>query len=136
MLIGLEIVNGEPMQIDISSHVVHKEMKTMQIVYETMYILRPDLNDEQVEQALAKYENLLREQGADNIQIQNRGKRRLAYEINRQRDGIYIQMNYTGAGKIIAPLERAMRLSEEVIRYLTIKQEVKEPEAEEAAPAA
>jgi small subunit ribosomal protein S6 len=108
----------------------------MQIVYETMYILRPDLNDEQVEQAIAKYENLVREQGGENIQIQNRGKRRLAYEINRQRDGIYIQMNYTGPGNIIAPLERAMRLSEEVIRYLTIKQEVKEVQAEETASAA
>lgn len=108
----------------------------MQIVYETMYILRPDLNDEQVEQAIAKYENLVREQGAENIQIQNRGKRRLAYEINRQRDGIYIQLNYTGPGKIIAPLERAMRLSEEVIRYMTIKQEVKEVQAEETASAA
>jgi small subunit ribosomal protein S6 len=108
----------------------------MQIVYETMYILRPDLNDEQVEQAIAKYENLVREQGGDNIQIQNRGKRRLAYEINRQRDGIYIQLNYTGPGNIIAPLERAMRLSEEVIRYMTIKQEVKEVQAEETASAA
>lgn len=108
----------------------------MQIVYETMYILRPDLNDEQVEQAIAKYENLVREQGAENIQIQNRGKRRLAYEINRQRDGIYIQLNYTGPGKIIAPLERAMRLSEEVIRYMTIKQEVKEVSSEETASAA
>lgn len=108
----------------------------MQIVYETMYILRPDLNDEQVEQAIAKYENLVREQGAENIQIQNRGKRRLAYEINRQRDGIYIQLNYTGPGNIIAPLERAMRLSEEVIRYMTIKQEVKEVQAEETASAA
>ncbi|WP_017319392.1 30S ribosomal protein S6 [Mastigocladopsis repens] len=108
----------------------------MQIVYETMYILRPDLTDEQVEQAIAKYENLLREQGAENIEIQNRGKRRLAYEIHKQRDGIYIQMNYTGAAKIIAPMERAMRLSEEVIRYLTIKQEVKEPKTEETASVA
>lgn len=108
----------------------------MQIVYETMYILRPDLNDEQVEQAITKYENLVREQGGENIQIQNRGKRRLAYEINRQRDGIYIQLNYTGPGNIIAPLERAMRLSEEVMRYLTIKQEVKEVEVEETAPVA
>jgi len=99
-----------------------------------MYILRPDLTDEQVEQAVAKYENLLREQGSDNIQIQNRGKRRLAYEINRHRDGIYIQMNYTGPGNAIAPLERAMRLSEEVIRYLTLKQAVPQPEpVEEAA---
>ncbi len=100
----------------------------MQIVYETMYILRPDLTDEQVEQTVTKYENLLKEQGSDNIQIQNRGKRRLAYEINRHRDGIYIQMNYTGPGNAIALLERAMRLSEEVIRYLTLKQAVPQPE--------
>lgn len=99
----------------------------MQIVYETMYILRPDLGDEQVAQAITKYENLIREQGADNIEIQNRGKRRLAYEIGKHRDGIYIQMNYAGPGKVIALMERAMRLSEEVIRYLTIKQEIKEP---------
>lgn len=98
----------------------------MQIVYETMYILRPDLGDEQVEQAVSKYQNLLQEQGATEIEIQRRGKRRLAYEINRQRDGIYVQMNYEAPGKVIAPLERAMRLSDEVIRYLTIKQEVPE----------
>jgi small subunit ribosomal protein S6 len=107
----------------------------MKTVYETMYILRPDLGEEQVEQAVNKYQNFLREQGADNIDIQNRGKRRLAYEINRNRDGIYIQMNYTGPGSAIAPMERAMRLSEEVIRYLTIKQDVPEekPEAEVVA---
>ncbi|MBD2606601.1 30S ribosomal protein S6 [Scytonema hofmannii FACHB-248] len=107
----------------------------MKTVYETMYILRPDLGEEQVEQAVNKYQNFLREQGADNIEIQNRGKRRLAYEINRNRDGIYIQMNYTGPGAAIAPMERAMRLSEEVIRYLTIKQDIPEekPEAEVVA---
>ena len=103
----------------------------MQLVYETMYILRPDLGEEQVEQAINKYQNLIREQGAEQVEIQNRGKRRLAYEINRQRDGIYIQMNYQAPGKVIAPLERAMRLSEEVIRYLTIKQEVHESTPEE-----
>jgi small subunit ribosomal protein S6 len=103
----------------------------MKTVYETMYILRPDLG----EQAVNKYQNFLREQGADNIEIQNRGKRRLAYEINRNRDGIYIQMNYTGPGAAIAPMERAMRLSEEVIRYLTVKQDIPEekPEAEVVA---
>jgi small subunit ribosomal protein S6 len=101
-----------------------------------MYILRPDLGDEQVEQAVTKYQNLLREQGAEDIQVQNRGKRRLAYEIGKHRDGIYIQFNYTGPGTAIAPLERAMRLSEDVIRYLTIKQEVREEKVEtEAVPA-
>jgi len=101
-----------------------------------MYILRPDLGEEQVEQAVTKYQNFLKDQGADNIEIQNRGKRRLAYEIGKHRDGIYIQMNYTGAGSAVAPLERSMRLSEEVIRYLTIKQEIKEPKAEKEEVAA
>ena len=104
----------------------------MQLVYETMYILRPDLGEEQVEQAINKYQSLLQEQGGQKIEIQHRGKRRLAYEINKQRDGIYVQMNYQGPGSVVAPLERAMRLSEEVIRYLTIKQEV--PEEETASP--
>ncbi|NEO54168.1 MAG: 30S ribosomal protein S6 [Okeania sp. SIO3B5] len=93
-------------------------------IYETMYILRPDLNEEQVEQEIAKYKDLLQEQGAYDIEIQHRGKRRLAYEIDDRREGTYIQMNYQGPPTQIAVLERAMRLSEEVIRYLTIKQEV------------
>ncbi|MBD2570600.1 30S ribosomal protein S6 [Anabaena lutea] len=101
----------------------------MTTVYETMYILRPDLGDEQVDQAVTKYQNLLTEQGAEKIEIQNRGKRRLAYEINRHRDGIYIQFNYTAPATAIAPLERAMRLSEEVIRYLTIKQDIKQDQS-------
>jgi small subunit ribosomal protein S6 len=108
-------------------------------IYETMFILRPDLGDEQIEQTVSKYENLIRDQGADNIEIQNRGKRRLAYEIGKHRDGVYIQMNYTGPGTVIAVAERAMRLSEDVIRYLTIKQKVgNEPvvEAEEEVEAA
>ncbi|MGB3756906.1 MAG: 30S ribosomal protein S6, partial [Rivularia sp. (in: cyanobacteria)] len=96
--------------------------------YETMYILRPDLIDEQVEQNISKYENLIKENGAESVEIQNRGKRRLAYEINKHRDGVYVQMNYTAVGSTIAPMERAMRLSEEVIRYLTIKQDLTEPE--------
>jgi small subunit ribosomal protein S6 len=103
----------------------------MTTVYETMYIIRPDLGDEQVAQNISKYENILRENGAENIEIQNRGKRRLAYEINKHRDGVYVQMNYTSPGSAIAIMERAMRLSEEVIRYMTVKQEIPQAKVEE-----
>jgi small subunit ribosomal protein S6 len=89
--------------------------------YEIMYILRPDLTDEQADAAIAKYRELLETNGATEIEIQPRGKRRLAYLIGKNRDGIYVQVNYTGSGKEIAPLERAMRLSEDVIRYLSLK---------------
>lgn len=100
-------------------------------IYETMYILRPDLGEELTDQAINKYQNLLKEQGAEILETQHRGKRRLAYEINKQREGIYIQMNYQAAGKAIAVLERAMRLSEDVVRYLTVKQEVAQEAASE-----
>jgi small subunit ribosomal protein S6 len=104
-------------------------------MYETMYILRPDLNEEAVDAAIGKYQTLLKEQGGALLETQHRGKRRLAYEIDRHREGIYIQMNYSGPGTVIAPLERSMRLSDEVIRYLTVKQEVDSalPEAETPA---
>ncbi len=92
----------------------------MSTLYETMYILRPDLGDEAVDQAISRYQDMLKESGAEDMETQHRGKRRLAYEINRYREGIYIQMNYQAPGTAIAPMERAMRLSEDVIRYLTI----------------
>lgn len=92
----------------------------MNTLYETMYILRPDLGDEAVDQAISRYQDMLKESGAEMLETQHRGKRRLAYEINRYREGIYIQMNYQAPGTAIAPMERAMRLSEDVIRYLTI----------------
>jgi len=104
-------------------------------IYETMYILRPDLTDEQVNTLIGKHQSILRDNGAQEINVQLRGKHRLAYEINRQRDGIYVQINYQGKGNFVAPLERAMRLSDEVIRYLTIKQEKVKAKAQEVAEA-
>jgi small subunit ribosomal protein S6 len=107
----------------------------MNYIYETMYILRSDLGDELTDQAIEKYQSLLREQGAQDVETQHRGRRRLAYEIQKQREGVYIQMNYKAPGEAVAILERAMRLSDEVIRYLTTKHEVPAVEVEEAIAA-
>ncbi|XLQ11266.1 MAG: 30S ribosomal protein S6 [cyanobacterium endosymbiont of Epithemia adnata isolate EadnSB Bon19] len=97
--------------------------------YEMLYILRPSLSEEQVQQEVSKYEDFLKEYNVIDLQSNIWGKRRLAYPIQRYFDGIYVQMNYQGEGTQVAPLERAMRLSEEVIRYLTIK--LKKAEAKE-----
>lgn len=91
--------------------------------YETMYILRPDLSEEEVDKAIEKYQTILRDNGAQITETLHRNKRRLAYEIQKYREGIYIQMNYEADGSQVAVMERAMRLSDEVIRYLTIRQE-------------
>ena len=52
-----------------------------------------------------------------------RGKRRLAYQIAKHREGIYVQLSHQGDGQHISKIEKSMRLSEDVIRYMTVKQE-------------
>jgi small subunit ribosomal protein S6 len=103
--------------------------------YETMYILRPDIPEEEVESHVTKYRDLVIEAGGEVLDTQMRGKRRLAYPIAKHREGIYVQLNHNGDGQQVAPVERAMRLSEDVIRYLTVKQEGPQP-APRGVPAA
>tara|TARA_B100000579_G_scaffold345157_1_gene297766 strand:+ start:88 stop:519 length:432 start_codon:yes stop_codon:yes gene_type:complete len=91
--------------------------------YETMYILRPDIPEEEVESHLKKYSEMLVESGTEVLDSQMRGKRRLAYPIAKHKEGIYVQLSHKGNGQQVASLERAMRLSEDVIRYLTVKQD-------------
>tara|TARA_B100000700_G_scaffold159625_1_gene176812 strand:+ start:4689 stop:5120 length:432 start_codon:yes stop_codon:yes gene_type:complete len=90
--------------------------------YETMYILRPDIPEEEVDSHLKKYSEMLVESGVAVLDSQMRGKRRLAYPIAKHKEGIYVQLSHKGDGQQVAVLEKAMRLSEDVIRYLTVKQ--------------
>ena len=91
--------------------------------YETMYILRPDIPEEEVDSHLKKYSEILEKSGTEVLDSQMRGKRRLAYPIAKHKEGIYVQLSHKGNGQQVASLERAMRLSEDVIRYLTVKQD-------------
>ncbi len=90
--------------------------------YETMYILRPDIPEEEVDGHLKKYSEILEKSGTEVLDSQMRGKRRLAYPIAKHKEGIYVQLSHKGNGQQVSTLERAMRLSEDVIRYLTVKQ--------------
>ena len=91
--------------------------------YETMYILRPDIPEEEVDNHLKKYSEILEKSETEVLDSQMRGKRRLAYPIAKHKEGIYVQLSHKGNGQQVATLERAMRLSEDVIRYLTVKQD-------------
>ncbi len=90
--------------------------------YETMYILRPDIPEEEVDNHLKKYSEILEKSGTEVLDSQMRGKRRLAYPIAKHKEGIYVQLSHQGDGQQVVVLEKAMRLSEDVIRYLTVKQ--------------
>jgi len=98
-------------------------MNDQQSYYETMYILRPDIAEDEVTNHIDKYNKLLQEFGGTILDSQMRGKRRLAYQIAKHREGIYVQLSHQGDGQHIFKIEKAMRLSEDVIRYMTVKQE-------------
>ena len=88
-----------------------------------MYILRPDIAEEEVSEHIEKYNKLLKKLGGEVLDSQMRGKRRLAYQIGKHREGIYVQLSHQGDGQHIAKIEKSMRLSEDVIRYMTVKQD-------------
>ena len=98
-------------------------MNDQQSYYETMYILRPDIAEDEVTNHIDKYNKLLEEFGGTILDSQMRGKRRLAYQIAKHKEGIYVQLSHQGDGQHIFKIEKAMRLSEDVIRYMTVKQE-------------
>ena len=98
-------------------------MNDQQTYYETMYILRPDIAEDEVTNHIDKYNKLLEEFGGTILDSQMRGKRRLAYQIAKHREGIYVQLSHQGDGQHIFKIEKAMRLGEDVIRYMTVKQE-------------
>ena len=98
-------------------------MNDQQSYYETMYILRPDIAEDEVTNHISKYNKLLEEFGGTILDSQMRGKRRLAYQIKKHREGVYVQLSHQGDGQHIFKIEKAMRLSEDVIRYMTVKQE-------------
>ena len=112
-----------------SSHQYHEPktlsetMNNQQSYYETMYILRPDIAEDEVANHINKYNKLLEEFGGTILDSQMRGKRRLAYQIKKHREGVYVQLSHQGDGQHIFKIEKAMRLSEDVIRYMTVKQE-------------
>jgi small subunit ribosomal protein S6 len=89
--------------------------------YEVMYILRTDLEQEAVQAAVEKFQNLITSGGGEITKHEIWGKRRLAYEIQKYRDGIYVLVNFNAAPQLVAELERVLRISDEVIRYLIVK---------------
>nr|YP_009244670.1 ribosomal protein S6 [Pyropia pulchra]AMK96912.1 ribosomal protein S6 [Pyropia pulchra] len=92
--------------------------------YETVYILKSDLNEDKTLSIINDYKSMLTNGGAKNIVLQHRGRRHLSYTINDYHDGIYVQVNYEGNGQLVQSFEKSLRFDDNIIRYLTNKQQV------------
>jgi len=91
--------------------------------YELLYIIRPDLDEEATTALVERLSGLVATNGGDNLTVEKWGKRRLAYEIEDYKEGQYILMNFEGEGRTSQEIERVMKISEDVIRFLTVRKE-------------
>ena len=104
----------------------------MNRMYETIYIVRPDLADEELKGLSAKVEEVIASMKGDFRRLEDWGIRKLAYPINKVTRGRYYYLRFDGDAPLIAELERRLRLDDKVIRYQSVKLE-KEVEAPAAA---
>ena len=89
--------------------------------YETIYILRPNTPNEGVAEVNTRIKGVIEGMGGKVIKVDNWGKRRLAYEVAKERKGIYLYWLYLAQPGVVEEAERNLRMLDNVIRYLTVK---------------
>jgi small subunit ribosomal protein S6 len=89
--------------------------------YETLYVLKPTLTDEETAANIAKIEEILVKNGAEILATNKMGMRRLAYPVEKNERGVYTIVYFKAAGTVINELERNLKFNEEVIKYLTVR---------------
>jgi small subunit ribosomal protein S6 len=96
--------------------------------YEAMYILDPDIQDEDIETHIEKYKKVVADAGGEVTDAGkwDKGRRQLAYSIRKKREGIYILMLFRSEAAVPKELERVFKINEEVLRYLVVRQDESE----------
>jgi small subunit ribosomal protein S6 len=89
--------------------------------YETIYILRPDTANDGIGQVNTKIRGIIETGGGTLLKVDNWGKRKLAYEVQKQMKGIYLFFSYLGSAGLVEEVERNLRLSDPVIRFYSVK---------------
>ena len=90
-------------------------------VYEVLFIVAPNVEEGDVDNLVTQLSDVATNQGAQIAKIDRMGRRRLAYPIGKFNDGYYVVFTLEGSGAEIAELERRMRVTDAVIRYITIR---------------
>lgn len=91
--------------------------------YEVMYIIKPETEEEKVTAIVEKFKALVEEKGAEVTKLDKWGKRRLAYEINKIKEGIYILMQFKAEAAAAAELDRLMKINDDIIRHMITRDE-------------
>ena len=93
----------------------------MQRTYEIMFIVRPDILDEDLDKLIAGLEGNITQGGGSIKSLEKLGRRKLAYTVKKFNDGNYVLLTIDADGKLVAELERRLRVSEPVIKFITVR---------------
>jgi small subunit ribosomal protein S6 len=88
--------------------------------YETIFILDAVLEDDKLETIIQKYSGFLTRNGCSIIQVDNWGRKKFAYPINKKHSGHYVSIEFTGEAGIVSKLDKTYHLDDNIMRYLTI----------------
>ncbi len=91
--------------------------------YESLYILRPDLDEEATKALVERFSNVVTEQGGEVTNLDEWGKRKLAYPIKKHREGYYVLMNFNAEADVPRELERIFKITDGVLRYIVIRED-------------
>jgi small subunit ribosomal protein S6 len=96
-------------------------MPQQQRTYEVMFIVRPDLSEEETDRVISTVESSASTAGITVKNVERMGKRRLAYKVRKFQDGLYVLLTVEGPGSALAELERRLRVLEPVIKYISVR---------------
>lgn len=88
--------------------------------YETIYILRGDVDPDGAERVSTRVNDVVSREQGKLVKVETWGRRRLAFEVSKQRRGVYMFLRYLGSGAVVNELERNLRMFDTVIRYQTV----------------
>jgi small subunit ribosomal protein S6 len=91
--------------------------------FDTTFIVQPEISEEGREALILKLRGVLERTGAVPLEVEDMGKKKLAFEIKKFQKGHYLSLFYLDKGQSVAELERAMRIDESVLRWLTVRRE-------------
>ena len=89
--------------------------------YEALYILNASLDDAAKDELIEKFKAVVVNGGGEVKGVDKWGVKKLAYEINFKSEGFYVLMNFSAPSELIAELERQMRISDDVMRFITVR---------------
>lgn len=98
--------------------------------YEVLFIVDPLADDDEVAKITDTFKQIITDQGGSITKAETLGRRQLAYEILRKKEGTFVDIELEGSGKEIAELERRMRVNDRILRYLTVRLDEERQRAE------